>query len=44
MADEKKENIPETKEKKENSGNPEKSDKKGGLKMPKTPKIDFNFY
>lgn len=44
MADEKKENKTERPENKSNNPNPEKQDKKGGLKMPKTPKIDFNFY
>jgi cell division protease FtsH len=44
MADEKKENKAEKPENKPNNPNPEKQDKKGGLKMPKTPKIDFNFY
>lgn len=44
MADEKKENKTEKPENKANSPSSEKQDKKGGLKMPKTPKIDFNFY
>lgn len=44
MADEIKENKTEKPENKSNNPNPEKQDKKGGLKMPKTPKIDFNFY
>lgn len=44
MADEKKENKAEKPDNKANTPSPEKQDKKGGLKMPKTPKIDFNFY
>ncbi|MCG3166471.1 MAG: ATP-dependent zinc metalloprotease FtsH [Bacteroidia bacterium] len=44
MADDNKENKTENSELKSSNANSAKQDKKGGIKMPKKPKIDFNFY